>query len=197
MKKYVKDYIISNIKIVVFVLSCIIIGIVMGIVIFKYSNSSIKEEIMNISNNSIDYIKSEEYGGINVLLNSFKINIPVVLIIYFSALTFIPLAIICTLSVIKGIQIGIYILLIFSTFGTIKGTVISFFVVIVPYLIYLISYIYICSNSLVINKKILDGSIKLYDYFSEIIRVIIGFSFFFFSSIIEQIALIFVVNKLL
>lgn len=195
MKNYLRNYIYENIKVISIILLCVAIGIIIGSLVFNYSNENIKNQIINISKNTLDIAKNENFEGINVLLNGIKTNIPVIIFIYFSAITFIPMFLINITSFIKGISIGIYASILLSLFGVTKGIFFSLLVIFIPNVIYIMAYIFICNNSLILHNKFMENGIKIYDVIFEIVRIVIGFSTIFLSVILEQITLGIAVNK--
>ena len=121
MKKYLKEYIYENLKSIIIILSFIIIGLVVGIISFNISNQEIKTEIILSVKNTLDIAKNENFEGINILFNSIGINIFVISIIYFSAVTLIPKLFINLVSFFKGISLGLYIPILFNIFGIGNG----------------------------------------------------------------------------
>ena len=174
MKQYLKEYVYNNIKIISIIMMCLIIGITIGVIIFNYSNQEVKEKLINLSSETLKTAKNENFEGINILLSGIKNNIPVICIVYFSAITYIPLLLINIVSILKGISIGIYIAILVSLLGITKGIILSLIIIVFPNVIYTMAYIYICNNSIVLHNKIKDGICKIYDVFLELINVIIS-----------------------
>ena len=130
-------------------------------------------------------------NGINILKNGIISNILILIVTYIFVVTlFAPFGI-CTLNILKGVSIGIYISTLFNIFNFGHGLLAFFLIVLLPNLIYIPSYIYICTNSINLHYLIVD-KIQKEKLFKELIkesyRTIIAFSLIVFSVIIEQFA---------
>lgn len=195
MKKYLKEYIYENLKSIIIILSFIIIGLVVGIISFNISNQEIKTEIILSVKNTLDIAKNENFEGINILFNSIGINIFVISIIYFSAVTLIPKLFINLVSFFKGISLGLYIPILFNIFGIGNGILSLILLIILPNIIYIAAYIYMCNNSILFHNKVVEQGIKLSIICVEIFKIVITLALFIGSVILEQIGIFVVINN--
>ena len=131
MKKYFKEYISQNFKVLTILFICLIIGIVMGVAIYHILDDGVKTELINTMKSTLDLTKQENFQGINIIKNGMISNIILTLIIYLISLTLISPYLISILSITKGFAIGIYIPTLFQIFNFGNGIIalIDFFVV--------------------------------------------------------------------
>lgn len=197
MKKYLKNYIDNNLKNIFTIFSFIIIGLVLGIFIFNISNESDKIDIVESAKKILDISKSENFEGINIIFNSLKSNILIITIVYFAALTLIPQILINLISMIKGISLGIYIPVLFNIFGINNGILVLLILIIIPNLIYILAYIFLCNNSILIHRNIIEEGIKFSTFCFEIVKVVITISLMLVAVILEQISVIVITSCIL
>lgn len=195
MKKYLREYIYTNFKNIVMIFTFIIIGIAMGIIIFNTSEEVVKNEIVQNAKNIIDISKNQNFEGINIIINSISLNFIMITIIYFAAVTLIPRVIINIISMLRGISIGLYIPVLFSIFGIGNGFIALIILIIIPNIINISSYIYLCSNAIIFNKKIIDEGFKISVFLYEITKIIIAFSLILLSVILEQVGVIIIIGN--
>lgn len=197
MLGYVKDYIRDNFKSIIVLLSCIIIGLVSGIIVFQFMPDGTKNELIQTLNKTLSYTKQENFQGINVIKNGMMSNFILIFILYFSAVTLISHGLVCITNIFKGFAIGLYIPTLFQIFGLGNGILALFLLVIIPNIIYVPAFIYLSINSLNFHYKLIElknkGS-KLGLTITEIYKLILGFSVISLSIIIEQLLSVFVIN---
>lgn len=185
----IKEYIEDNLKIIMILFFCIIVGLVIGILIYQFLDSGVKNELTKSIKSTLDISKQNGFESINVIKNGMIANIIMVLFIYFTSITLISVPLICSINIAKGFAIGMYIPTVFQVFGIGHGILITILLVILPNLIYFPSFIYLCINSLDINRAAIssdyNGS-KLSFVIKHIYRFILGFSVMFLSVILEQ-----------
>lgn len=197
MLKILKEYVNSNFKKIAVLLSCLLIGLVIGIVLYKFLDNNIKVELIKTLKTTLDYSKSDDFEGINIIKNGLVSNAILVFFIYVSALTLIAPAMICIINGFKGFAIGLYIPTLFEVFGVGNGILTLLILVILPNLIYIPSYIYLSINSLDLHYYIIDRGVKeiRVNFFAkEIYRLVLGFSMISLCIIIEQLLSICVIN---
>ena len=188
MLNYIKEYINDNFKSIVFIFSCIIIGIVVGIFTFNLIPNATKTEIIQTLSNTLSSTKSENFEGINVIKNGIISNCILVLILYFSSITLIAPGLVCIINVFKGFAVGLYIPTLFYIFGFGNGIVALFLLVLIPNLIYIPAFIYLSINSISFHYKLIgveESKIKI--TIKEIYKLILGFSVIVLSVIVEQL----------
>ena len=195
MKKYLKEYIQENFNSIIMIVLFITIGLVVGILGFYISDEIIKNEIILNVRNTLDIAKNENFECINILLNSFVTNIFIIAIIYFSTITLIPKILINLTSFFKGISIGLYISILFSIFGIYDGIIALFFLIVLPNIIYISAYIYMCNNSIIFHNKVLKHEVKVSIICLECIKLVIALVLIISSIILEQIGVFIVINN--
>lgn len=186
MKNYLLNYVKENYKVIRILIICLSIGILCGSVTYQVISSEAKEELITSIKSTLDLAKTEEYEGINVLKNGIISNIFLVIVIYLASITLIGPFCICGLNLIKGFSIGIYISTIFSIFGFGKGILSLFLIIILPNLIYLPAYIYMCCNSINFHYLIIESNNKLSIFIKEASKIVISVSLIVLSIVIEQ-----------
>ncbi len=189
MKEYLLNYIKTNFKTIKTLLICLVIGVVIGVVIYQLIDENIRDELISSVSSTLSIAKGEGFEGINVLKNGILSNILISIIIYISSITLISPVCICALNVIRGVSIGIYISTIFAVFGIGSGILATILIIVLPNLIYIPAYIYMCTNSVNFHYLIIDKSSRenfLKELVKESYRFIIAFSLMILSVLIEQ-----------
>ena len=186
MKKYFKEYISQNFKVLTILFICLIIGIVMGVAIYHILDDGVKTELVNTMKSTLDLTKQESFQGINIIKNGMISNIILTLIIYLISLTLISPYLISILSITKGFAIGIYIPTLFLFFNFGNGILAMILLIIIPNLVYIPSYVYMCTNSINFNYNLINGENKMSLIIKEIIKIVVGFSIMFLGVILEQ-----------
>ncbi len=188
MLDYIKEYVNDNFKSIILIFSCIIIGLVVGILTFNLMPNSTKTEIIQTLNNTLSSTKSENFEGINVIKNGMISNGILVLILYFSSITLIAPGLVCITNIFKGFAVGLYIPTLFYIFGFGNGIVALFLLVIIPNLIYIPAFIYLSINSISFHYKLIgEEESKIKITVKEIYKLILGFSVIALSVIVEQL----------
>ncbi len=187
MKSFIKEYLIENIKVISIIFLCIIIGLVIGLFLYKATTPQIRNDFISTMKNTLDLTKQENFEGINIIKNGMVSNIFLVLIIYIISLTLVAPYLTGLLSMFKGISIGIYIPTLFQIFGTSKGILAVLLLVIIPNLVYIPSYIFLCTNSINFHYMLLNSENKFSLFIKEIVKIILGFSIMFIGVILEQL----------
>lgn len=189
MLDYLREYIKENIKIISVLFLCVIIGLVVGMLVYKIIPSNSNIELINTLKNTLEYTKQEDFAGINVIKNGVISNSILVAIIYFSSITLIAPFIVCIMNFVKGLAIGLYIPTIFYVFGFGNGILVLLLLVVIPNLVYLPAYIYLSINSLKFHYELFE--IKEEGKFGltlrEILKIVLGFSVIILSVILEQL----------
>lgn len=195
MKKYLRNYIEENFKILSIIFFCIIIGLVVGIILYNVINPTLKEEIIKSMRQTLELTKQENFTGINVIRNGMVANAVLVMIIYLISLSLIAPYLISVLSISKGLAIGVYIPTLFQIFGPSKGIVALLLLVVLPNLIYIPAYMYISANSLRFNYGIISKeNSRTSLVVKESVKLLIGFSIMFLSIVIEQFSTLGVIS---
>lgn len=195
MKKYLRNYIEENFKILSIIFFCIIIGLVVGIILYNVINPTLKEEMIKSMRQTLELTKQENFTGINVIRNGMVANAVLVMIIYLISLSLIAPYLISVLSISKGLAIGVYIPTLFQIFGPSKGIVALLLLVVLPNLIYIPAYMYISANSLKFNYGIISKeNSRTSLVVKESVKLLIGFSIMFLSIVIEQFSTLGVIS---
>lgn len=190
MVEYIKGYVKDNFKSIIVLLTCIIIGIVVGIFLFCFMNDGTKNEIIKTLNETLSYTKNEKFQGINVIKNGMISNFILVIILYFAAITLIAPGLVCIINAFKGFAIGLYIPTLFQVFGFGNGFLVLLLLVIIPNIVYIPAFIYLSINSLNFHSHITmltSSGNKIGVIIKEIYKFILGFSIISLSVIMEQL----------
>lgn len=196
MLNYIKEYVNDNFKTIMFFLTCIIIGLVVGIVVYQFILEDTKIELVKTLNQTLEYTKQEDFQGINVIKNGMISNIILIVIIYFGAITLIAPGIVSIINVFKGFAIGLYIPTLFQVFGFGNGVLALVLLVIIPNIIYIPTFIYLSINSLKFHYNILgkNKENKISLIFKEGCKMVMGFSVVALSVILEQFLCVWVIK---
>ncbi|MEG2310367.1 MAG: stage II sporulation protein M [Clostridia bacterium] len=188
MKKYIVKYINENIKSITIFFICLLIGLVVGIVVYQFIDIEIQTQLCSTIKSTLDLTKDAGFDSINVIKNGILANTILVVIIYLASITFIAPGLICIIDIFKGLSIGLYIPTLFQTLGFSNGLLAILLLVIIPNIIYIPTFIYISVNGLNFHYSLMDETIKskLSVILKEIYLFIVGFSIIFLSVIIEQ-----------
>ncbi len=186
MKEYVVKYINENIKSIAILSVCIAVGLVVGIFTYQFIGEELKSEIISTMKGTLDITKQENFEGINVIKNGIISNSLLIVLIYIGSLTIIAPFVICILSMFKGFAIGIYIPTIFAIFGFSKGLAVLLLLVVIPNIVYIPSYIFMCVNAINMHYVLINGENMLGMIIKESYLILTGFSIMFLSVILEQ-----------
>ena len=190
IKKWLKDYVEINKREIVFVISFLLLGIIIGIGMYIFSSTEIKETLIKGAKQVFDISKDETYLKTNIILNGIKQNTIIILILAILSVTLFGKWIIYGIVILKGMALSIYTIILFNIFGPFWGILVTFLLIILVNLIYLPAYIYIVVCFLEINFNIFKIKIKDKGYsfiYKTIFSVIIAFSLILSSVILEQI----------
>ena len=186
MSNSIQKYIRENISIILKILSIYLIGILIGVSLFVFTD--IKDEYVNIVNGVFEGATLENFEGINIITNGIKNNIIYIGILYFSLITIIAPLIICFFVILKAIVTGIYICTLYSVFGIFNGILVSIVSVIIPNIFSLIGYIIICTNIINLFKLISQGEkADIRQIIVHIYYLLISISLISFSIVLEQL----------
>lgn len=187
MKKKIMEYIEQNFKNIVVVSGSIILGIIVGIILYQVISSGIQNDLVRTMKNTLELTKSENFEGINIIKNGMISNLILVAVIYLMSLTLISPYLISMLSFFKGLSIGMYIPTLFNIFGISKGLLAMLLLIIIPNLVYIPSYIYLSVNSIRFHYSLLGNESKMIVFTKEFFKVVLGFSVMFLGVILEQV----------
>lgn len=195
MREYLKEYIYNNFKDITFILFFIIFGLVVGIALFNISDITVKEEIVNNVNQTINISKTESFEGVNIILNGVFMNLILIGMIYFCSITLIPKILIYCITLLKGISLGLYIPILFYLLSPTNALISLLILILIPNVIYLFAYIFICNNSILFHERLFNGNIKFIEVLGELLKVVIAFSIIVVSILVEQVAVVILLNK--
>lgn len=191
MKNYLLKYIEDNFKSVKTLFFCLIVGLVVGIITYQFIDSGVRGELVNSIKSTLDISSKQGFEGINIIKNGVVSNLGICTLIYLIAITLIAPFCICILNLFKGFAIGIYIPSLFEVLGAGNGFIALLILVILPNIIYIPSFIYMCTNSINFHYTITDKSNlgnKMAIFIKESYKIVIGLSLMIFSVLIEQFA---------
>lgn len=187
MKVFLQDFIRDNIKMISILTLCMVIGLIVGIFMYQMISPGVRSELINSMKSTLDLSKQEGFEGINIIRNGMISNLILVLIIYLMSLTLISPYLISILSLFKGLAIGIYIPTLLQIFGPSKGVLAIFLLVIIPNLVYIPSYLFLCTNSIRFHLSLIGDENKFTVLMKESFKIMLGFSIMFVGVILEQL----------
>lgn len=194
MKKYLINYLGQNIKVIKVISIFIVVGIVIGIMIYNFLPTYVIEEVNGTCTDTLNIAKLENYNKINIIINSCKVNIVMMILIYVSALLIIGPPVTTFIGVIKGISIGFYACNLLSIFGVKNGIYAILCLIVVPNIIYLPTLIYTLINAINFHFDITDKNILVTTFIKELKNIIVSVSLFFLSIILEQTMSVIIIN---
>lgn len=190
IKKLFKQYVLENKYDISMICMLIIIGIACGICIFFLVNDNTTNELICGVKDVFDVSIKEKILKTNVITNSLKINLGLVIILLFFSITLIGRSFIYVITVIKGMSIGIYTCILFAIFKVWWGLVAVLLLVVLVNVVYLVAYIFITSTLLAFNFEIFNTkkeSANMFCVTKMLAKVVGAFVLIFSSSIMEQI----------
>ncbi len=143
LKKLVKEYILKNKYDLFVILIMILIGITVGIGVYAFSDSNVKEVLITEATGVFKISASKEYLETNVVANGIKINIILICVLGIASVTLFGRYIIEMMAVIKGAMLSIYAAILFNVFGIGYGILVVFLLVVLVNIIYLPAYIFL------------------------------------------------------
>lgn len=186
MKKYLINYLGQNEKVIKLVSTFILIGILFGIVIYNFLSDEVVLQLNDTCKDTLNIAKLENYNKISIIVNSCKVNLILLILIYISSLLIIAPPIISFIGTIKGISIGFYACNLISIFGVKNGIYAILCLLVIPNIIYIPTLIYTLTNSINFHFNITDKNILVTTFIKELKNIIISISLIFLSIIVEQ-----------
>ncbi|MCX8075334.1 MAG: hypothetical protein N2749_07110 [Clostridia bacterium] len=188
MKKYLMTYIEANFKIIFIFGVCILIGLVIGVISFNFLENSNRSELVNSIKATLDLSHTDNFQGVNIIMNGVLSNFFIISVILLATLTVIAPIALCLISLFKGFSLGLYIATIYSIFGIGNGTLVLLLSVILPNIIYIPIFLYILVNAINLHYIVTDKGMvgKLKYLIKEGYLLLIAIPFILLSIIIEQ-----------
>lgn len=196
-KKWLKEYFLNNKQEILMVVSLILIGIIIGAVVYIFSGNEVKTVAINCVKEVFEISKSETYVKTNIVVNGIKADIILIFVLFFFTLTLFGKYLIYFIMLLKGIAISIYTAIIINIFGMLWGSLVVFMLVILVNILYLPALIYITVAFLEINFNLFKArinSLNALNITKVILAVIAGFMVMFSSTVVEQIVSSIVLN---
>ena len=190
IKKWFKQFVLENKYDICTVAMLLIIGFVCGIGIYFIVNDNTTNDILNTVKDVFDLSAGEKIVKSNVITNSLKINLVLILALLFFSITLIGKWCIYFTTMLKGISIGIYTCILFAIFGFWWGIVATLLLVVLINVIYIPTYIYIATTLLAFNFELFNtkkDTTNLYCVTKTLTKLVAAFAFIFSSSILEQV----------
>ena len=194
LKQYITKYVKENFKIIQILSFILLLGMISGIVVFSFLSNDIKNEFVSTIKSNLDIAKTTNFEGINIIKNGISSNLYLSLAIYFMAITLIAPILVILVVALKGFSIGVFISSIISLFGIGKGILVVLVLVLLPNIIYIPSFIYLCVNSINFHYMIMEDKDKIKSFGKESYKYILVMSLFVLSLIIEQLTSYLVIN---
>lgn len=167
-----------------------IFGILVGFIIFAFLGDGNKQELIEMIRGTIDITSKEGFEGINIIQNGMQINVIVMVIFMFSSFTVVSFLVVSAIILFKGISLSMYICILFSVFGALKGIISTILVAIIPNLILIIIYIFLGIECIKVSNEILIRITKnsvIRSMFKVLILSLTTVPFIMLSTWLEQI----------
>lgn len=196
-KKWLKEYFLNNKQDILMVVSLILIGIIIGAVVYIFSGNEVKAVAINCVKEVFEISKSETYVKTNIVVNGIKADIILIFVLFFFTLTLFGKYLIYFIMLLKGVAISIYTAILINIFGMLWGSLVVFMLVILVNILYLPALIYITVAFLEINFNLFKArinSLNALNITKVILAVIAGFMVMFSSTVVEQIVSSIVLN---
>ena len=190
LKKLVKEYILKNKYDLFVILTMLLIGFIVGIGVYAFSDSSVKEALKIEATEVFEISTSKEYLETNVVANGIKSNIILICIFAIASVTLFGRYVIEMLAVIKGTMLSIYTAILFNVFGIGHGILIVFLLVILVNIIYIPAYVFLSVMFMEVHFNIFKKRAGMtgLEFLGYIAKSVGAFIIIFSSIIAEQIA---------
>ena len=178
IKKWFKQFVLENKYDICTVAMLLIIGFVCGIGIYFIVNDNTTNDILNTVKDVFDLSAGEKIVKSNVITNSLKINLVLILALLFFSITLI------------GKWCIYFTCILFAIFGFWWGIVATLLLVVLINVIYIPTYIYISTTLLAFNFELFNtkkDTTNLYCVTKTLTKLVAAFAFIFSSSILEQV----------
>jgi len=189
-KKYIKEYIEINKREILVVIILLLLGIIIGIGVYTFSSSTIKNVAVSSAKEVLNISKTEMYLKTNIMANGIKTNIMLVMFLGLLSVTLIGKWLIYLLVIIKGFALSFYSAILFSIFGPWWGMLTVFLIVVLVNIIYLPAFIYLIISFLDVNFNIFKVRInnpQTVKTYKIIFILLFCFAIIFSSLVVENI----------
>ncbi len=190
VRNMVKEYILKNKYELFVILIMLLIGVLVGIGVYTFSDASIKAEVIAEATNVFKLSTSKEYLETNVVANGIKTNTILICILSVASVTLFGRYVIELMTIIKGAMLSIYATILFNVFGFGYGILAALLLVVLVNIIYIPAYIFLAVMFMEIHFNIFKKGysltwLEILTYFT---KGIIAFVVIFSSIIAEQVA---------
>lgn len=135
---FIIQHLNNNAKMYIIVTIIFFLGIIFGIIFVNNTNKDQQMQINTYINNFIDSVKEQkQISKIELLKESVKNNLYIVLILWFLGSTVIGMPLIYLVVMYKGYSIGYTISSIIAVLGIGKGIIFLLITMLLPYIIYI------------------------------------------------------------
>lgn len=191
LKKWIKDYILKNKYDLSILLVVLIVGVLVGIGIYVFSDASVKEEVILKATEVFKLSSSKEYIETNVIANGIKTNILTICILALASVTLFGRYVIEMMTLLKGAMLSIYAAILFNVFGIGYGIISTFLLVILVNLIYIPAYLFLSLLFLEIHFNVFktkNTTMTLLDILNCLTKLLVSFIVMISSVTLEQVA---------
>lgn len=190
IKKWFKQFILENKFDICTVAMLLIIGFICGIGIYFIVNDNTTNDLLNTVREVFNLSAEEKIVKSNVIMNSLKLNLMLVLLLLFFSITLIGKWCIYFVTIFKGVAVGMYTSILFAIFGFWWGLVAVLLLVVLVNIVYIPTYIYISTTLLAFNFELFNtkkDTTNLYCVTKTLTKLAVSFAFVFSSGILEQV----------
>jgi uncharacterized membrane protein SpoIIM required for sporulation len=190
MRKYIVTFIEDNKQSIITLGACIIIGLVVGIILYFFIDNNTKIQMTDNIQKTFDLSKDKNFENINIIKNGIVTNFVTIIVIIISTLTIIAPVVVCAIYFLKGFSLGLYICVLFSILNAGSGMIATFVYVLIPNLFLLPILVYIGTNAINFHYEVTgkdEGKLKLTSFIKFMYQILLGLPFIFLSIILEQL----------
>lgn len=197
LKKWIKEYIEINKREILIVIGLMLLGVIIGIGVYIFASSATKDLAIASVKEVFEISKQTTYVKTNVIANGVKADILLILILGISSVTLFGKWIIYTITLLKGMALSIYTILLFNVFGPLWGILVFILLVLLVNILYIPALIYLIINFLEVHFNVFKARINnlnVVEIYKVLMAIFFSFVIMFSSIVVEQLASSIVLN---
>lgn len=197
LKKWIKEYIEINKREILIVIGLMLLGVIIGIGVYIFASSATKDLAIASVKEVFEISKQTTYVKTNVIANGVKADILLILILGISSVTLFGKWIMYTITLLKGMALSIYTILLFNVFGPLWGILVFILLVLLVNILYIPALIYLIINFLEVHFNVFKARINnlnVVEIYKVLMAIFFSFVIMFSSIVVEQLASSIVLN---
>jgi len=196
-KKWIKEYIEINKREILIVIGLMFLGVVIGIGIYMFASNTTKDLAITSVKEVFEISKQTTYVKTNIIANGVKADILLILILGIFSVTLFGKWIMYIITMLKGIALSIYTILLFNVFGPLWGILVFILLVLLVNILYIPALIYLIINFLEVHFNVFKARINnlnVVEVYKVLMAIFFSFVIMFSSIVVEQLASSIVLN---